>query len=106
MEPTHRPVLLTEAVDQLVWRPGVYVDGTVGGGGHTREILNRVAGNRVIAFDLDLAAIDRGQKLQREIGADRLAIIHDNFVDMASNLDELGVDCVDGVLLDLGMSSF
>jgi 16S rRNA (cytosine1402-N4)-methyltransferase len=106
MEPTHRPVLLTEAVDQLVWRPGVYVDGTFGGGGHTREILNRDAGNRVIAFDLDLAAIDRGQKLQREIGADRLAIIHDNFVDMASNLDELGVDCVDGVLLDLGMSSF
>ncbi|HEX3301522.1 MAG TPA: 16S rRNA (cytosine(1402)-N(4))-methyltransferase RsmH [Thermomicrobiales bacterium] len=107
MEPTHRPVLLTEAVDQLVWRPGgVYVDGTFGGGGHTREILSRDAGNRVIAFDLDLSAIDRGRNLQQDVGPDRLTIIHDNFATMASHLDQLGIDHVDGVLLDLGMSSF
>jgi len=107
MGPTHRPVLLTEAVDQLLWRSGgLYVDGTFGGGGHSREILDRDPGNRVIAFDLDVAAIERGEELQRSFSADRLTVIHDNFATLARHLDESGIDCVDGVLLDLGMSSY
>jgi 16S rRNA (cytosine1402-N4)-methyltransferase len=107
MDPTHKPVLLQKAVDQLVWRPdGTYVDGTFGGGGHTREILERGPGNRVFAFDLDMSAVDRAHELQREVGTGRLTIIHDSFASLAEHLDELGVDRVDGVLLDLGMSSF
>ena len=101
------PYLLTQAVDHLLWRSGgLYVDGTFGGGGHTREILDRDPGNRAIAFDLDVAAIERGEELRRSVGADRLTVIHDNFATLARHLDELGIDCVDGVLLDLGMSSY
>jgi 16S rRNA (cytosine1402-N4)-methyltransferase len=107
MEPIHKPVLLEKAVDQLVWRPGgTFVDGTFGGGGHTLEILTRDPGSRVIAFDLDLSAVDRARALQREVGVDRLTIVHDSFATIAEHLDELGIDRVDGVLLDLGMSSY
>ena len=99
-------MLLDEAVDQLVWRAsGTYVDGTFGGGGHTREILARHPGNRVIAFDRDLDAIERGRELAAEVGTHRLSIIHGSFASMADALDQLGVENVDGVLLDLGMSS-
>jgi 16S rRNA (cytosine1402-N4)-methyltransferase len=107
MVPIHKPVLLEEAVDQLVWRPGgTYVDGTFGGGGHTRQILSRDPESRVIAFDLDSSAADRARDLQREVGTDRLTIVHDSFATMADHLDGLGIDQVDGVLLDLGMSSY
>lgn len=106
MNPTHTPVLLEEAVDNLVQRPGVYVDGTFGGGGHTRAILERDPRNRVIAFDRDEAAIERGRSVQNEVGSDRLTLIHDTFSALANHLDALGIDCVDGVLLDLGLSSY
>jgi 16S rRNA (cytosine1402-N4)-methyltransferase len=107
MEPTHKPVLLEEAVDHLIWRSGgAYVDGTFGGGGHTRQILSRDPESRVIAFDLDSSAADRARDLQREVGTDRLTIVHDSFATMAEHLDGLGIDQVDGVLLDLGMSSY
>jgi 16S rRNA (cytosine1402-N4)-methyltransferase len=107
MVPIHKPVLLEEAVDQLVWRPGgTYVDGTFGGGGHSRQILTRDPGSYIIAFDLDTSAVDRAHELQREVGTDRLTIIHDSFATMAQRLGELGIDRVDGVLLDLGMSSY
>jgi 16S rRNA (cytosine1402-N4)-methyltransferase len=106
MDPVHKPVLLERAVDQLVWRPGVYVDGTFGGGGHTREILDRDPRNRVIAFDRDHAALGRGERLQSQVGADRLILIHDNFSALAVRLDSLGIEQVDGILLDLGLSSY
>jgi 16S rRNA (cytosine1402-N4)-methyltransferase len=106
MDPVHKPVLLERAVDQLVWRPGVYVDGTFGGGGHTREILDRDRRNRVIAFDRDHAALERGERLQSQVGADRLILIHDNFSALAVGLDDLGIEQVDGILLDLGLSSY
>jgi 16S rRNA (cytosine1402-N4)-methyltransferase len=106
MDPIHKPVLLERAVDQLVLRPGVYVDGTFGGGGHTREILDRDPQNRVIAFDRDYAALERGERLRSQVGADRLTLIHDNFSALAVRLDDLGIDHVDGILLDLGLSSY
>jgi 16S rRNA (cytosine1402-N4)-methyltransferase len=102
----HTPVLLEEAIENLVQRPGIYVDGTFGGGGHARAILDRDPRNRVIAFDRDLAAIERGRRLQDEVGSDRLRLIHDNFGALAGHLDALGMGRVDGVLLDLGLSSY
>jgi 16S rRNA (cytosine1402-N4)-methyltransferase len=102
---SHRPVLLDEAVDALVRRPGTYVDGTFGGGGHTRSIVERDAANRVITFDLDADAIDRGRSIAKILGEDRLTLVHDSFSRLGEHLDELGIDRVDGVLLDVGMSS-
>jgi 16S rRNA (cytosine1402-N4)-methyltransferase len=106
VNPTHFPVLLNETVDALVQRPGLYVDGTFGGGGHTQAILERDPANRVIAFDLDAAAIERGRALARSVGEDRLTLFQDSFAALGDRLGDLGFGRVDGVLLDLGMSSY
>ena len=100
---SHVSVLLTEAVDALVVKPdGIYVDGTFGRGGHSREILARLRpGGRLLALDRDLAAIASG----REIHDSRLTLVHAWFGDLARVLDESGIGLVDGVLLDLGVSS-
>ena len=100
---SHVSVLLTEAVDALAVKPeGIYVDGTFGRGGHSREILARLGpGGRLLALDRDLAAIAAG----REIHDPRLILVHAWFGDLARVLDESGIGFVDGVLLDLGVSS-
>lgn len=103
MSAAHTPVLLREAVDALNVRPeGVYVDGTFGRGGHSRAILARLGpAGRLVAFDRDPAAI----RVAREVGDARLTVVHSAFSAFAERLDELGVARVDGVLLDLGVSS-
>ncbi len=100
---SHVSVLLTEAVDALAVKPdGIYVDGTFGRGGHSREILARLgSGGRLLALDRDLAAIASG----REIHDSRLTLVHAWFGDLGRVLDESGIGLVDGVLLDLGVSS-
>jgi len=101
----HTTVLLDEAVEAVLTRPdGVYVDGTFGRGGHSRALLARLApGGRLIAFDKDPEAIAVGQALA---AADaRFTIVHDSFSAMAEALAARGVARVDGVLLDLGVSS-
>ncbi|HYK49369.1 MAG TPA: 16S rRNA (cytosine(1402)-N(4))-methyltransferase RsmH, partial [Terriglobales bacterium] len=102
----HRTVLLDEAVDALnidaARAAGTYIDGTFGRGGHSRLILARLAENgRLIAFDKDPQAIATAQ----EIKDPRFAIVHDSFATLKSALAARGVDKVDGVLLDLGISS-
>jgi len=99
----HATVLLNEAVDALQVRPdGIYVDGTFGRGGHSRLILQRLgAQGRLIALDKDPAAIAAG----REIDDARFTLVHRGFEQLVQVLQELGVDKVDGVLLDLGVSS-
>ncbi|MDX5408882.1 MAG: 16S rRNA (cytosine(1402)-N(4))-methyltransferase RsmH [Thauera sp.] len=99
----HVSVLLAEAVDALAIRAdGVYVDGTFGRGGHSRAILERLGpAGRLIAFDRDPAAIASGQG----IGDARLTLVHSAFSALDEALGQLGVDVVDGVLLDLGVSS-
>lgn len=99
----HVSVLLTEAVEALAIKPeGIYVDGTFGRGGHSRAVLARLgAGGRLIAFDRDPAAIAAGQA----IADPRLELVHAPFSEFAVVLDRLGVSAVDGVLLDLGVSS-
>ncbi len=102
-ELAHVTVLLDEAVDALAVRPdGIYVDGTFGRGGHSSAILKRLGpAGRLIAFDRDPVAIAAGQA----IGDARLTLVHEPFSALSSALDELGIAQVDGVLLDLGVSS-
>ena len=99
----HRTVLLDEAVAALQIRPaGIYVDGTFGRGGHSRAILAQLGeGGRLIAFDKDPAAIAAAG----ELADPRFQIVHQGFSQLTAELDGLGVDRVDGVLLDLGVSS-
>ncbi len=102
----HRTVLLDEAVDALHMEgaraDGVFVDGTFGRGGHSRLILSRLGANgRLIAFDKDLQAIATAN----QIADPRFQIVHDSFATMAQALPERGVQQVDGILLDLGISS-
>ena len=99
----HATVLLQEAVDALQVKPGgVYVDGTFGRGGHSRLILQRLGEcGRLIALDKDPAAIAAG----RAIGDARFILVHRGFENLARVLKEQGADKVDGILLDLGVSS-
>jgi 16S rRNA (cytosine1402-N4)-methyltransferase len=99
----HTTVLLTEAVDALVTRPaGLYVDGTFGRGGHSRAVLARLAAEgRLVAFDRDPAAVADAAG----IADPRFAIRHASFAAMREELTALGITTVDGVLLDLGISS-
>jgi 16S rRNA (cytosine1402-N4)-methyltransferase len=102
----HRTVLLDEAVDALALDGsrinGTYIDGTFGRGGHSRLILSRLGDSgRLLAFDKDPQAIATAEQL----GDPRFAIVHDSFATMQSALAARGIDRVDGVLLDLGISS-
>ncbi len=99
----HETVLLNEAIEALEINPnGIYVDCTYGRGGHSAGILQRLGEHgRLIALDRDLAAVSHG----RAVNDTRFCIIHSGFSRLNEVLDEQGVDLVDGVLLDLGVSS-
>lgn len=104
MEFSHVSVLLSESIEGLAVRPdGIYVDGTAGGAGHSKKIAERLTdGGQLIALDRDPDAV--------EIASERLAgynarVIKSNYSDMRYVLDSIGIDKVDGVLLDLGVSS-
>jgi 16S rRNA (cytosine1402-N4)-methyltransferase len=102
----HQTVLLDEAIDALlidgVRTSGVYVDGTFGRGGHSRKILAKLSQEgKLIAFDKDLQAIANAQQIQDK----RFEIIHDSFAKLSQELDQRGVHQVDGILMDLGISS-
>lgn len=104
-EPRHVSVLLRECIDNLNIKPdGVYLDGTLGLGGHSYEIASRLTGGRLICIDRDETAIERaGRRL--EPFRDKITFVHGNFSDAASIIDSLGLDGVDGMLFDLGVSS-
>ena len=106
MREVHKPVLLEEAVGMLKVIPGgVYMDGTFGLGGHTREILRRSAPDgRVVAFDWDEEAISLGLE---NVGScrDRLHVVRRNFREIDRGLMEAGIEVVDGILIDIGLSS-
>ena len=104
MEFTHVSVLLYEAVDGLNIRPdGIYIDGTAGGGGHSAEILSRLTSGRLYSIDQDPDAI--ATVTERFKDDDRSTILQGNFGDMKALLNDVGVYAVDGVLLDIGVSS-
>ncbi|HLI98058.1 MAG TPA: 16S rRNA (cytosine(1402)-N(4))-methyltransferase RsmH [Candidatus Baltobacteraceae bacterium] len=98
----HIPVLFQPALDFLAIRPdGIYVDATFGAGGHSRGILHRLPGGRLIAFDADPQAAPRAAA----IADSRFTFVSSNFRNLARELDRLGIEQVDGVLFDLGVSS-
>lgn len=107
MEFKHKSVLLDECVENLHIRPdGIYVDGTLGGGGHSYEICRRLSDKgRLIGIDQDAAAIEAaGERLRDYAG--KVTIIRSNYCDMKAELAKLGITSVDGVILDLGVSSY
>ena len=107
MEFKHKSVLLYETVDELNIKPdGIYVDGTLGGDGHSYEIAGRLSeGGRLIGIDQDEDAIKAASK-RLEPYMDRVTIVRNNYCNMDKVLDELGIDKVDGIMLDLGVSSY
>ncbi len=107
MEFKHISVLLEETVGGLnIKQDGIYVDGTLGGGGHAYEVCKRLGENgRFIGIDQDSAAIEAAGKRLEEFG-DRVTIIRSNYCDMKARLAEKGIDKVDGIVLDLGVSSY
>lgn len=101
----HVSVLLNEAIDALnVKKDGIYVDLTLGRGGHSKEILKRLTTGHLYAFDKDDEAIEESKKNLEEFSK-KVTIIRDDFRNFRKNLDQLGVKKVDGILLDLGVSS-
>ena len=103
---SHRSVLLDECIDGLNIKPdGVYVDGTAGGGGHSFEIARRLVGGRLICIDQDSAAIEAASKKLAPF-SDKVTIVRNNFSHIADVCEELGIDKIDGMLLDLGVSSY
>jgi len=101
----HLPVLLNECIEGLAIKPnGIYVDGTLGRGGHTREIAKRLDTGKVIAIDRDADAISEAGELCAQYG-DKIEFVPGNFGDIAQLLSELGYERVDGMLFDLGVSS-
>lgn len=107
MEFSHTSVLLDETIDALNIKPdGIYVDGTLGGGGHSYEICKRLSEHgRLIGIDQDAAAIAAAGERLREF-KDKVTIIRSNYCEMKEKLTGLGVTSVDGILLDLGVSSY
>ncbi len=101
----HVSVLLDECIQGLAIKPdGIYVDGTLGGAGHSSQIAARLTTGRLIGIDRDEIALAAAGKRLEPFG-DRVTLVHSNFCEMAGVLRELGITGVDGVLLDLGVSS-
>ena len=103
----HKSVLLDETIEALDIRPdGIYVDGTLGGGGHSYEICRRLSDKgRLIGIDQDAAAIEAAKKRLGEFG-DKVTVIRSNYCDMRKELAAMGIAAVDGIVLDLGVSSY
>ncbi len=106
IEFSHKPVMFDECMRALNIKPdGIYVDGTAGGGGHSSGIASRLTTGRLIAIDQDAAAIRAaGERLA--VYGDRVTLVRDNFRNVSCVLDSLGIDHIDGILLDLGVSSY
>ena len=106
MESNHVSVLLNEAIEALsIKNDGIYVDCTLGGGGHSSEILKKLSKGHLYAFDQDPYAVGRSRSRLSEI-SDNFTIIEDNFVNIKKDLESYGISKVDGILYDLGVSSF
>lgn len=106
MEFQHYSVMLNECIEGLNIKPdGIYVDGTLGGAGHSYKIAERLNKNgRLIAIDKDLDAIEVSKERLKEF--DNVTFVHDDYKNLPQILDDLGIEKVDGILLDLGVSSY
>ena len=105
MEFVHRSVLLQECIDALDIKPdGIYLDGTLGGAGHSSQIARRLTTGRLIGVDRDTVALEAARERLAPY-LDRVTLVHSNFSEIASILDSLGLTKIDGMLFDLGVSS-
>lgn len=104
---SHVSVLLRECIEGLDIKPdGIYVDGTTGGGGHSLEIVKRLdKGGRLIAIDRDTDALTAAAKRLEEY-SDRVTFVHSNYSELETVLNDLGIEKIDGILMDLGVSSY
>lgn len=107
MEFEHKPVMLDECISSLnIDKDGIYIDGTLGGAGHSTEIIRRLDNGTLIGIDQDASAIEvSGERLRKVQGNARLILIRGNFRDMAELVGQQGIHNVDGILLDIGVSS-
>ena len=106
MDFKHIPVMLNEVLDGLnIKEDGIYVDCTVGGGGHSFEIAKRLKGGHLYAFDRDEDAIEKSTQTLKEF-ADKVTLIKSNYNQAPEKLKELGIEKIDGFLIDLGVSSY
>ncbi|MDE6614517.1 MAG: 16S rRNA (cytosine(1402)-N(4))-methyltransferase RsmH, partial [Clostridia bacterium] len=106
MEFKHKSVMLDECIQGLDIKPdGTYLDCTLGGGGHSLEIVKRLTSGRLIAVDKDEEALASAKQRLKEY-EDKITYIHDDFKNVIERLDKLNVDKLDGVLIDLGVSSY
>lgn len=106
MEFNHKSVLLNESIESLNIKPdGIYVDGTLGGAGHSKEIVKKLTTGKLIAFDQDIEAINNANHILKEYQG-KFILIHDNFVNLKKNIEQLNIKKIDGLLLDLGVSSY
>ena len=102
---SHKSVLLDECIEGLNIRPeGIYLDGTLGGAGHSLEIVRRLTTGRLIGVDRDTTALEAAKERLAPY-LDRVTLVHSNFKDLDGILQELGIPAVDGMLFDLGVSS-
>lgn len=102
----HKPVLLEECIQNLNIKPdGIYVDATLGGAGHSKEIAKRLTTGRLISFDQDIEAIENAKKELAPF-MNNVTLVHSNFQHLKEELNNLGVDHIDGILMDLGVSSY
>lgn len=105
LEFEHIPVLLKEVIDGLnIKKDGFYVDGTLGGGGHSLEIAKRLTTGKLIGIDQDLNAIKKAREVLKNY-SDKTLLVHNNFVNIKDILRDLEIERVDGILLDIGVSS-
>ena len=105
MEFKHVTVLLNEAVDILDIKPeGIYVDGTLGGAGHSLEIVKKLTSGKLICFDQDINAIFAAKEKLKDF-MDKTILVHSNFENLREELNKLGIETIDGFLVDLGVSS-
>ena len=104
MEFKHYSVMLHECIEGLAIKPdGIYVDGTAGGAGHSREIASRLTTGRLIAIDRDPEAV---RTARERLSGFNAQVVQSNYDEIRGVLDGLGIDSVDGILLDLGVSSY
>ena len=105
MEFKHVTVLLNEAVGILDIKPdGIYVDGTLGGAGHSLEIVKKLTSGKLICFDQDINAISAAKEKLKDF-MDKTILVHSNFENLREELNKLGIESIDGFLVDLGVSS-
>ena len=105
MEYKHIPVLLDETIEGLNVKPdGIYVDGTLGRGGHSSEVLKKLTTGHLYCFDQDIQAINESKPRLEQI-SNKFTLINNNFKNMKEELNKLGIEKVDGIMFDLGVSS-